>query len=215
VGLLVHIKPPNAIENPERMLLGLSSAYTLLLSMTSIATIMTADQLFAAGDLGRCELLRGELILMSPASPNHGSVASTLLILIGAFVRDHKLGRTYAAETGFILARHPDTVRAPDVAFVRQDRVHLTPKRGYFPGPPDLAVEVLSPDDTASEVLAKVEEWLTAGTVQVWIVDPERKTIAIHGADHSVQTLHEGDDLRSEVGGLLPGFRVPVAEFFQ
>jgi len=182
--------------------------------MTSAATTttMTAEQLLALGDIGRSELVRGELVRMSPASPKHGRVAMKLGILVGTHVLQQELGETYAAETGFTIARDPDTVRAPDVAFVKKERVHLTPKRGFFPGAPDLAVEVLSPDDTASEVLAKVEDWLTAGTQEVWLVDPERKTIAIHAADHSVRTLHEGEELRSE--DLLPGFSTPVAEIF-
>ena len=184
--------------------------------MTSVTTNMTAERLLALGDIGRSELVRGELIRMSPAGPRHGGVASTLLILIGAFVRERQLGKTYAAKTGFILSRDPDTVRAPDVAFVSKDRVHLTPKRGFFPGPPDLAAEVLSPDDSASDVLAKVEDWLNAGTVEVWIIDPDRKTVTVHagvGDDHSVRTLHESNTLRCE--SLLPGFAVAVAEVFQ
>ena len=181
--------------------------------MTSVTSIMTAEQLLALGDIGRSELVRGELIRMSPAGHFHGGVAMKVGILVGAHVLEHRLGMTYAAETGFMLARNPDTVRAPDLAFVRIDRVQPTSKRGFFPGAPDLAVEVLSPDDTASEVLAKVEDWLNAGTVEVWIIDPERKTVTIHAAGRSVRTLHEGEELRSEA--LLPGFSASVAEIFQ
>jgi Uma2 family endonuclease len=150
---------------------------------------------------------------MSPAGPNHGDVAITIGFFVKAFVRERKLGKVYAAETGFIIARNPDSVRAPDVAFVKKDRVHLTPKRGFFPGPPDLAVEVLSPDDSASEVMAKVQDWLNAGTNEVWVVDPERKVISINRVDRPARLLNEPDELTCET--LLPGFRVLVAEIFE
>src|SRR5690348_2577081 len=105
--------------------------------MSDVTSIMTAEQLFALGDIGRTELLRGELIRMSPAGFHHGGVAMTLAVLIGAHVRKHKLGTAYAAETGFILTRNPDTVRTPDVAFVRAGRIPPASKRGFFPGAPD------------------------------------------------------------------------------
>ena len=112
-----------------------------------------------------------------------------------------------------MIGRDPDSVRAADVAFVRQDRIHLTPKRGYFPGAPDLAVEVLSPDDTPTKTGMKVEAWLEAGTGQVWIVDPDRRTLVVHEGGRPSSTLHEGDQLVSEA--LLPGFCLTVAEIFR
>lgn len=175
-------------------------------------SITTAEQLLAAGDIGRCELVRGELIMMSLVGPNHGNIANRIAFYLTRHVLAEDIGSVYAAETGFMIARDPDTVRAPDVAFVRKDRLHLTPKRGYFPGAPDLAAEVLSPDDTASEVLAKVEEWLNAGTEEVWVADPERKTIAVYRKDQPVHVLSEKDELTSE--SLLPGFQLAVAEVF-
>ena len=151
--------------------------------------------------------------MMSPAGANHGRIASRLHRRIAEHVEDHQLGEVFAAETGFFLSRNPDTVRAPDVAFVTKNRLHLVPPRGYFPGPPDLAVEVLSPDDSASEVLAKVEDWLSAGTKEVWIADPLRNTIAIHRQDQAMRVFSVDERLTSE--SLLPGFRMALSEVFR
>src|SRR5829696_7443182 len=143
-------------------------------------TSVTADELFAMGDIGRCELVRGEIIRMSPAGAEHGDVAAEAARIIGNHVKAKKLGKVYAAETGFTIERAPDTTRAPDVAFVRTESVPKRYRRGFFDGPPDLAVEVVSPDDTHSEVAAKVAQWLPAGTRSVWVVDPPNKSIEVH-----------------------------------
>lgn len=181
--------------------------------MTSVSSISTAEQLWNAGDIGRCELVRGELVMMSPAGPNHGDIALTVGTFLKLHVWKHRLGKAYGAETGFVIGRNPDTVRAPDVAFVQQDRLHLTPRRGFFPGPPDLAVEVLSPDDSASEAMAKVDDWLDAGTIEVWVVDPDRKTVTVTTKGQPARFLRENNELTCEP--LLPGFRVAVAELFR
>jgi Uma2 family endonuclease len=121
--------------------------------MTLPHSITTAEQLRAAGDIGPCELVRGELIMMAPAGEEHGGVAHTLGRHLGNYVADRSLGRVYAAETGFLIARNPDTVRAPDVSFVRQDRLAPRPRQGFGEIVPDLVAEVLSPGDRAIEVL--------------------------------------------------------------
>jgi Uma2 family endonuclease len=180
-------------------------------SSITAASITTAEQLLSAGDIGRCELVRGQLIMMSPAGANHGYIAVNVCRLIANHVVEHGVGRVFAAETGFFIGRNPDTVRAPDVAFVRKERATV-PKRGFFPGAPDLAVEVLSPDDSASEVLEKVEDWLAAGTESVWIVDPQRQTIAVHRASSPAQVFHADDEVTDEA--VLPGFRMRVADVF-
>jgi Uma2 family endonuclease len=117
-----------------------------------------------------------------------------------------------AAETGFQIARDPDTVRAPDVGFVLSEREPGEPVKGYFPGPPDLAVEVLSPDDRASEVLAKVRDWLAAGCRRVWVVDPRTRTVSVYRSPSEIVVLSESDTLTDEE--LLPGFHLPVGEIF-
>src|SRR5436190_11786321 len=122
--------------------------------------LITAEQLLKMGDIGRCELLYGELVMMSPAGAEHGVVAVRMARFVTDFVEVHSLGLVFAAETGFKLETDPDMVRAPDVSFVRKARLKGRVPKGFFPGSPDLAVEVSSPDDTRREVGEKVNSWL-------------------------------------------------------
>lgn len=176
--------------------------------------ITTAEELLAAGDIGRCELVRGELRMMTPAGFEHGDIAIRVTTIIAPFVRQRRLGIVLAAETGFILSRKPDTVRAPDVAFVQKSRVPKERTRGYFPGAPDLAVEVLSPDDRASEVIEKVHEWLDAGAQAVWVVDPRSRTVSVAlRGDASSRIYAMADTVPGEP--VLPGLSVSVKEIFE
>src|SRR3954467_9017156 len=146
-------------------------------------TIVTADELLAlpTGMGKRYELVAGELRVMSPAGWVHGEIVANIAELVGAIIRQQKLGRRFGAETGFLLRRDPDTVRAPDFAFIGNEHLpKVSPSEAYWPGAPDLAVEVLSPSDTSGEVAEKVEEWLAAGCAAVWVVDPKLKTVTIY-----------------------------------
>jgi Uma2 family endonuclease len=180
--------------------------------MAATQTITTAEQLLHTPGLGRCELVRGELIMMSPGGYEHGRIIMNVAAPLAVIVRQNQLGVLLGAETGFRIAHDPDTVRAPDVAFVRAERIPALPVKGFFQGPPDLAVEVLSPDDRASEVLDKVRDWLQAGCVAVWIVDPAKQTILIYRSSSPIVVLGPADVLAME--DLLPGFSIPVAEIF-
>jgi Uma2 family endonuclease len=166
--------------------------------MSTTTRPITADELYAMGDIGRCELIKGEIIRMPPAGADHGDIAGEVFGLIREFVKKHNLGKVYAAETGFTIERNPDTTRAPDVGFVKKERVPPRGKRGYFDGPPDLAVEVISFNDLASEVTEKVEEWLAAGTKSVWVIDPKAKTLDVYPSGRDVVRLRERDELRDE-----------------
>jgi Uma2 family endonuclease len=174
---------------------------------------VTAEELSEMGDIGRCELIQGEIIRMAPAGAEHGNTAGEIFGRIWMFVREQNLGEVYAADTGFIIARNPDTVRAPDVAFVRKDRVPAQPRRGFFDGAPDLAVKVVSPGDTHSELSAKVNQWLAAGAVSVWVVDPPNQVVDVHHAGDRVERYRVADILRDEA--ILPGFSVAVSEIFR
>ena len=161
----------------------------------------------------RCELVSGELRDRSPAGFKHGIVALNVAQLIRTHVKTHSIGLVAGAETGFILRRNPDTVRAPDVAFIRADRVRVfSPPLGYWEGAPDLAVEVLSPSDTVGEVDEEVDDYFAAGTSEVWVVNSQRRTVTVHRRDGNLSVLRETDII--EGGDLLPGFRCPVAEIF-
>ncbi len=180
--------------------------------MSAIGQITSAEQLLHAPDLGRCELVRGELIMMSPSGFEHGRVVTRVSTPLDCFVSSQGLGVVLGAETGFCIGRDPDTVRAPDVAFVRAERVPRAPSKGFFPGAPDLAVEVLSPDDRAGEVLAKVQDWLGAGCRRVWVVDPRTHTVTVYRSVADIVLVRENDILIDD--GLLPGFQLRVSEIF-
>ncbi len=173
--------------------------------------IRTAEQLLRHPHIGRCELIRGNLHMMSPSGAEHGMVAGRLFKAISNHVDAHGLGVSFAAETGFQLCKDPDTVRAPDVAFVRADRPHQRP-RGFYPGAPDLAVEVLSPDDRPGYVREKVAEWLEAGTRAVWVADTRDRTVTVHEPRRKAKRLGEEETLRG--GSVLPGFEMRVAAIF-
>ena len=161
------------------------------------------------GDIGRCELIDGEIVRMSPSGAEHGNVAANILVIVREFVKQHGLGRVFAAETGFKLA--PRRVRAPDVAFVRAERVAGGIPRKFFDGPPDLAIEVVSPSDTWPEVESKVEDWLSRGARSCWVVDPKTRLVMIHHPGGRVVRL---DDKAVVTDDVLPGFSAPVANFF-
>jgi Uma2 family endonuclease len=171
--------------------------------------LLTADDLLALKIQDkRTELVRGRLIVREPAGFRHGVVAMELGRRISEFVRTQALGVVVAAETGFKLASEPDTVRAPDVGFIQATRIPSPLPRGYADVAPDLAVEVLSPDDQAGEVLAKVSDWLSAGCRLVWVVDPDRRLARVYRADGSESLVFADASLVGE--DVLPGFSCRV-----
>jgi Uma2 family endonuclease len=150
--------------------------------------------------------------MMSPAGFQHGHLGAKLAQILLNFAEPRGLGAVTGSETGFLIARDPDTVRAPDAAFVRAERLPPADPRGFFPGAPDLAVEVLSPSDRASEVSAKVRDWLEAGAGAVWVIDPENETVTVYRTPGEAAILGISDTLPG--GDVLPGFAVPVREIF-
>ena len=161
----------------------------------------------------RRELILGELREMAPAGDEHGEIAMTIGSHLAQHVKSGSLGRTYAAETGFVITRDPDTVRAPDAAFVRQGVIEATGRlRGFRLGAPDLAVEVISPGDTYTEVHEKVMEWLDAGCRMVVVVDPRRKTVTVYRSRNDIEILTEEDTLLG--GEVVEGWELPVRELF-
>src|SRR5665213_610621 len=178
----------------------------------TLQTAITAEQLLEMGDIGRCELIEGEIKMMAPGGAEHGWIIVRLTSRIDAHVTRHHLGAVYAAETGFTIARNPDTTRAPDIAFVRKDRLPREVVKGYFPGAPDLAVEVLSPGDRSPEVLEKVHGWIAAGTISVWVVDPLRRSITVHRASDVQVVYNAADELRDEPA--LRGFTMKLGDLF-
>lgn len=181
--------------------------------MATTTKLVTADELLAMQDDGfRYELVRGELVKMPPAGHVHGKRGSRVNYSLSAHVYQNDLGEVYLAETGFHLESNPDTVLAPDASFVRQERVDVAGDTdGYFPGPADLAVEVISPTDRYTEVEAKVTAWFAAGTLMVVVVNPRNRTVQAHTPD-GVTELTEADTL--DGGDVVPGWRLPIADIF-
>jgi Uma2 family endonuclease len=176
---------------------------------------MTADELLQLPDDGcRHELIAGELTTMSPAGAEHGQFGANIIGSLHAYVRPRQLGLVFNSDTGFVLTRDPDTVRAPDVAFVARERSVAAGKvTGYWPGPPDLAVEVISPNDLYTEVDEKVAEWLASGTRMVIVLNPRRRTAAVHRPGAPVRMLSADDVLDGQ--DVVPGWSMPLADVFK
>ncbi|MGZ8378736.1 MAG: Uma2 family endonuclease [Gemmatirosa sp.] len=179
--------------------------------------LRTADE-YGEHPLGQMpgELVRGVMHVMSPAGGPHGVVIDNLLAAVGPYVRAHRLGRTFADNVGFQLTipgATADTVRSPDVAFVRAERL---PAGGIGPGwvrvAPDLVVEVRSPDNRPPEIEARVADYFAAGTALIWIVDPDARIVERRTPDGPLPTLAEPEVL--DAGDVLPAFSVPVADLF-
>jgi Uma2 family endonuclease len=178
--------------------------------MTADVKLMTAEELLALPDDGmRHELVEGELRTMAPAGFRHGKIGQLIARRLGNYVEEHKLGIVCLSDTGFMIARNPDTVLAPDVPFVRQERD--LDERGFYPGPPDLAVEVISPSDTYTEVEEKVVKYLACGTPLVIVVDPRKRSASMHTASNTVR-LSIDDAL--DGGDVVPGWKLPLRDIF-
>ncbi len=176
--------------------------------------LMTAEELFWMPDDGmRHELVKGELRTMPPAGAEHGVVAITVGALVHSDVRANRLGWVFAAETGFRIEHGPDTVRAPDVAFVAAGRFPGgRPPRTFADLAPDLAIEVVSPSDRPGEVREKVLQWIEAGVRLVWVIQPSSRSVSVYRADGSVRILTSADQLDGE--DVLPGFSCAVQDLF-
>ena len=179
----------------------------------TVTTIHTAEELLQMPDDGfRYELVEGELREMSPSGLEHSRIAMLIGSSLAVHVRKHRLGVVCGADGGFLLGRDPDTVRAPDGAFVSAARFVRTVK--YFPGAPDLAIEVVSPNDRWSEIDEKTAEYLRAGARAVVIVDPEKQVVRIYrqsGKDVIASTA----ETMLEVDDVVPGWKLPLTEVFE
>ena len=178
--------------------------------MSTTTHAMTAEDLGNLPDEPlRHELIKGELLTMPLPKREHMRVAATLTVLLWQHAKTNRLGEVYA-EGGFKLESAPDTVLGPDISFVSQIRVSLSPE-GYHLGPPDLAVEVLSPGDRRGKVEHKLSLWLEFGTRSVWLVNPRRRTVEVCKATGERTIFHDTDEL---IDDTVPGFRVKVSEIF-
>lgn len=179
------------------------------------ATLLTADDLLAMPDDGyQYELVQGALVQLPMSSNESSDVAGGILSALRVFAYPQKLGRITGADGAFILSRDPYTVRIPDVAFVLEERMPpREARRRFLELAPDLAVEVVSPSDSANAVHERVLEYLAAGVQLVWVVHPIQRTVTVYSKDLIAHVLGEGDTL--DAGDLLPGFSLAVADIFE
>jgi len=174
--------------------------------------LVTADEFEHMGELGRYfELDRGVVVPVNPPGYDHGRIAVIIAARLLAFVQRNALG-TVLVESGFTLFRDPDTVRGPDVSFVRRERLTLPRRSGWFEGAPDLAVEVRSPEDGLKHLLRKADEYLRSGARLAWVVDPAAKTCMVCRPGREQRTVTAEDALDGE--DVLAGFSLPLAELF-
>ena len=180
--------------------------------MAATTTIrLTADDLAALPDDGwRYALIRGELERMAPDNLDHGQYGDNVQVPLSIFARRNRLGRV-VGNVGFTLETDPDTVLAPDVSFIRAERLPARGGPGFPRMAPDLTVEVLSPSNTASEMARSLAIYLAAGVRLIWAIDSETRTVAVYTSTGAA-VLGEGDTL--EGGDVVPGFALPVADVF-
>ena len=182
--------------------------------MSATAQPLTAEELLRMPDDGnRYELISGELTKRSTGSYKHGRIAANIAGSLIPFVTNNKLGIVCIADTGFLLSSNPDTVRAPDVAFIGKSRLEeIGDVEVFFPGPPDLAVEVISPSDSYAEVDEKVCSYLDAGAQMVIVVNPRKRSITVYCSLTDITILTESDVLNG--GIVVPGWEMAVRDIF-
>jgi len=179
----------------------------------TITHLITAGELESMGSDARFELIQGVLHEMSPSSFDSSRVLSRIALAMGGYVEAHRLGEVTFAEAGFVLERDPDSVVAPDIAFIQTERLRLAPQgQGYFPAAPDLIVEVISPTDEPLEIRRKQALYDRVGIPLVWWIDPKRRTATVHAPDRPVRRLGETDELEGE--SIVPGFSLQLAKLF-
>ena len=179
-----------------------------------VKTLLTADDVLAMSDIGRSELVKGELITMAPSGAEHGKLTVKIGARLLDFVEPRKIGQVFGAETGLFTERNPDTVRAADAMYVSNERLsQMVDLSGFLTVAPDLVVEVVSPTDRWSDVEEKVAEYLNAGVRMIWIVNPKTRSVHVYRPGSDVLRLSEQDKLSGL--DVLPGFEVPVAELFE
>lgn len=176
--------------------------------------LMTADELLAMPDSRwGYELIRGKLKKYMPAGNLHGYIASRIGAFLTIFVEENQLGAVFAAETGFTIFNDPDTVRAPDSAFVGNEKLNKHGiSRAFFPDAPDLAVEVVSPNDRKNDIEEKVQDYLTAGVRLIWIIYPQKQIVAVYRQNGNASILFETDMLDGE--DVIPNFQLSLEKIF-
>jgi Uma2 family endonuclease len=174
---------------------------------------ITGDELLAMGDVGPCELIDGRIVPMTPTGGKHAQIEFKLAYQLGRFVEERKPGWVLTGEVGIYTRRGPDRVRGADLVFLSRERAAEGPPEGFLEMAPELVVEVVSPNDRWQDVRQKIEEYFVAGVEQVWVVDPDKRSILVYRSSTQAKNFEEQDTLTGE--GTLTGFVLPVAELFR
>ncbi len=181
--------------------------------VSDTAKLVTATDLMEMPEDGyRYELVHGQLVHDRPPGPRHGATASRLQRRLGTWAEEQGGGEVFAAETGFKLRSDPDTVRAPDISFVATQRLPAAGLPDDYLGAPDVAIEVLSPSDRQSAIAEKIQDYLSAGCQQVWVVSIEMRTVTVYKTETDVSVYTAADTLDGD--GPLAGFQFDVADIF-
>lgn len=162
---------------------------------------------------GDFELDHGMLVPVMPGGGDHGLVCTRACCRIGVFVDDRGLGQVYVNDTGFVLSREPDTMRGPDIAFVRRKRVADLHAAGFLHGAPDLAIEIVGTGTTLTEAIRKATQYLEAGSSLVWLFDITHRRVLEFAADGVTRTMTESETLHG--AEVLPGFSWSVRSIFE
>ncbi len=179
-------------------------------AMVVTEKLLTVEEFWAQYADTRYELVKGVPVEMPPVSSEHGDIAATIAALLFSYLREHGLGRV-KVETGYRLEE--DTLRGPDISFVSREReAQIADPRKYVPFAPDLAVEVVSPDESAATVHDKIDDYIRAGVCLIWVIYPSRRQIVVHHPDRTAQILTAEDTLTG--GEVIPGFAIPVKAVF-
>jgi Uma2 family endonuclease len=175
------------------------------------APLVTGEELAEMGNIGRCELVEGEIIMLSPTGWRHGDFELQAGYALKSFVGERNLGKVLVGEVGIYTGRNPDTVRGADVIFISHARLAQAKSASFLDVAPELVVEVLSPDDRWMDVQRKLNEYFAIGVVRVWLVDPSTRSVSVYRTPTEMRIVSTRDTLDGE--DILPGFSVPVTEF--
>ncbi len=174
--------------------------------------LLSGEDLFEMGDIGRAELLEGKLRLMAPTGYEHGRSELTVGKIILAFVEKQGIGHVFVGEVGIYTRRSPDTVRGADVLYISNERFSEVQSESFLDVAPELVVEIISPNDRWVHTMEKLEEYFAIGVKAVWIADPKHRTVRVYGSPTTVERFAEGDTLTCE--DVLPGFQCSITALF-
>lgn len=174
--------------------------------------LITGEELAGMGDIGPSELVKGEIKYLMPTGHPHGYIENIIGALLYIYLKTHPIGRALSGEVGIYTRRNPDTVRAADVAFISNERFRQARSAGYLDVAPELVVEVMSPDNTWSEVQKKLAEYFAVNVLMVWVVDPQLEQVHVYRSPEQMKLLRKEDRLTGD--DVLPGFQVALAEIF-